>query len=110
ILANLSPKFLEANFEQMDIFYEFLRDNNLHTERRDIILLHPDDVIEFKRTDGSILKNAVFFAKLYLLMVINNILIKVRRGSDRTVFFVDNGLSNDVEGSVMEAIEAIQQS
>jgi hypothetical protein len=110
VIENLSPKFLEANFDNMDIFYEFLRENSIHRERRDIILLHPDDVIEFKRADGSIMKNAVFFAKLYLLMVINNILTKVRRGSDRTLYYVNNGLSNDIEGSVMEAIEAIQQS
>jgi len=110
ILHNLSPKFIETNFDDMDIFYEFLRDNHIHRVRKDIILLHPDDVIEFKRAEGSLMKNAVFFAKLYLLMVINNILIKVRRGSDRTLYYVDNGLTNDIEGSVMEAIEAIQQS
>lgn len=110
VLSNLSPKFLEANFDDMDIFYEFLRDNNIHTDRRDIILLHPKDVIEFKRPNGSILKNAVFFAKMYLLMIVNNILTKVRRGSDRTVFYVSNGLSNDIEGAVMQAIEAIQSS
>ena len=110
ILANLSPKFLEVNFDNMDILYEFLRDNHIHRVQKDIIMLHPDDVIEFKRSDGSLMKNAVFFAKLYLLMIINNILIKVRKGSDRTLYYVDNGLSNDIEGSVMAAIQAIQQS
>jgi len=110
IIENLSPKFLEANFNNMDIFYEFLRDNAIHRQQRDIILIHPDDIIEFKRADGSIMKNAVFFAKMYLLLLLNNILIKVRRGSDRTMYFVSNGLSNDIEASVMDAIVAIQQS
>lgn len=110
VISSLSPKFLEANFKDMDMFYEFLRDRDLHKNRHDIIMIHPDDIVEFKRSDGSIMKNAVFFARLYLMMVLNNILTKVRKGSDRTLYYVSNGLSNDIEGSVMEAIEAIQQS
>jgi hypothetical protein len=108
VLANLSPEFLKVNFDDMDVFYEFIRDSNIHRERQDIIILHPDDVIEFKRPDGSILKNATFYAKMYLLMVLNNILTKVRRGSDRTIYYVNTGLTNNVEQSVMNAIEAIQ--
>lgn len=110
VLENISPKFVESNFDQMDIFYDFLRDRQIHKESRDIILLHPDDVIEFKRSKGSLLRNAIFFLKMYLLMVITNILTKVRRGSDRTLYYIDNGLSNDIEGAVMDAIAAIQQS
>jgi len=110
VLANISPKFIEANFDNMDVFYEFLRDRQIHKEARDIIILHPDDVIEFRRQQGSIMKNSLFFLKLYLLLLLSNILTKVRRGSDRTVWYVSNGLSNDIEDSVMQAIEAIQQS
>lgn len=110
VLSNISPRFVEANFDDMDVFYEFLRDRQIHKEARDIIILHPDDVIEFRRQQGSIMKNALFFLKLYLLLLLSNILTKVRRGSDRTVWYVNTGLSNDIEGSVMEAIEAVQQS
>jgi len=110
VLSNISPKFVEANFDSMDVFYEFLRDRQIHKEARDIIILHPDDVIEFRRQQGSIMKNALFFMKLYLLLLLSNILTKVRKGSDRTVWSISNGLSNDIEESVMEAIEAIQQS
>jgi hypothetical protein len=110
VLSNISPKFLEANFDNMDVLYEFLRDRQIHKEARDIIILHPDDVIEFRRQQGSIMKDALFFLKLYMLLILSNILTKVRKGSDRTVWSVSNGLSNDIEESVMEAIEAVQQS
>lgn len=110
VLSNISPKFLEANFDGMDVLYEFLRDRQIHREARDIIILHPDDVIEFRRQQGSIMKNALFFLKLYMLLILSNILTKVRKGSDRTVWTISNGLSNDIEDSVMEAIEAVQQS
>ena len=110
ILSSITPKFLETNLNDMDIFYEFLRDHELHANRHEIILLHPDDVIEFKRTDGSIMRNSIFFARLYLMLMLNNILTKVRKGSDRTLFYVNPGMSTDIQGAVTEAINSITQS
>ena len=82
----------------MEIIYEFVRINELHKKHKRVVFFHPDDICEFKRKDGSIMKNCMFLAKLYILTMLANILTNVTRGSDRNIHYVKTGLTTDIEG------------
>lgn len=110
LIKAVNPKFLNDNMDDIDIIYEFVRVNELHKKAKRVTFFHPDDVCEFRRSDGSIMKNAMFMAKLYILTVLTNVLTNVTRGGDRNMHYVKTGLTTDIEGHVNSAIRAIKQN
>ena len=109
LIQAIDAKFINDNYDDMEIIYEFVRLNELHTKNKRVVFFHPDDICEFKRKDGSIMKNCMFLAKLYILTMLANILTNVTRGSDRNIHYVKTGLTTDIEGHVNAAIRAIKQ-
>ena len=110
LIKSIDSKFINDNYDDMDIIYEFVRINQIHKKNCRVTFFHPDDVCEFKRKDGSIMKNCMFMAKLYLLTLLTNVLANVTRGGDRQIHYVKTGLTTDVEGSVNSTIRAIKQN
>lgn len=110
MIEAIDSKFINDNYEDMDILYEFIKVNELHTKKKKrIVFFHPDDVCEFKRKDGSIMKNCMFMAKLYILTMLSNVLTNVTRGADRNIHYVKTGLTTDIEQHVNHAIRAVKQ-
>ena len=110
LIKSIDSKFINDNYNDMEIIYEFVRINQIHKKNCRVTFFHPDDVCEFKRKDGSIMKNCMFIAKLYLLTLLTNVLANVTRGGDRQIHYVKTGLTTDVEGSVNSTIRAIKQN
>ena len=110
LIKSIDSKFINDNYDDMDIIYEFVRINQIHKKNCRVTFFHPDDICEFKRKDGSIMKNCMFIAKLYLLTLLTNVLANVTRGGDRQIHYVKTGLTTDVEGSVNSTIRAIKQN
>lgn len=110
LISSIDSKFLNDNYEDMDIIYEFVKVNEIHKKNKRVTFFHPDDICDFRRKDGSIMKNAMFMAKLYLLTLLSNILSNVTRGADRQMHYVKTGLTTDVEGAVNSTIRAIKQN
>lgn len=110
MIEAIDSKFINDNYEDMDILYEFIKVNELHTKKKKrVVFFHPDDVCEFKRKEGSIMKNCMFMAKLYILTTLSNVLTNVTRGADRNIHYVKTGLTTDIEQHVNHAIRAIKQ-
>ena len=110
LISSIDSKFLNDNYDDMDIIYEFVRINEIHKKNKRVTFFHPNDICEFKRKDGSIMKNCMFMAKLYLLTLLTNILANATRGADRQIHYVKTGLTTDIEGSVHSTIRAIKQN
>lgn len=110
LVKAINGKFINDNYDDMDIIYEFVKANELYKKPKRVVFFHPDDICEFRRADGSIMKNCMFYAKLVILTLLSNILAKVTRGSDRNLYFVKTGLTTDIEGSVNDTIRAIKQN
>ena len=110
LVKAVNGKFINDNYNDMDIIYEFVKANELYKKPKRVVFFHPDDICEFRRADGSIMKNCMFYAKLVILNLLSNILAKVTRGSDRNLYFVKTGLTTDIEGSVNDTIRAIKQN
>ena len=96
----IDSKFINDNYADMDVIYEFIRVNELHKKHKRVVFFHPDDVCEYRRKDGSIMKNCMFLAKLYILTMLSNVLTNVTRGSDRNIHYVKTGLTTDIEGGL----------
>lgn len=110
LIKCVNSKFINDNYDDIDIIYEFVRENEIHKKGKRVIFFHPDDICEFKREDGSVMKNAMFMAKLYILTILSNVITNVTRGADRQLYYVKTGLSTDIEGHVNNAIRRIKQS
>ena len=110
LIQCINAKFINDNYDDMDVIYAFVRSNELWKTGKRVIFFHPDDICEYKREDGSIMKNCMYLAKLYILTMLSNILTNVTRGSDRNIYYVKTGLSTDIEGHVNSAIRAIKQA
>lgn len=110
LIKAVNSKFINDNYDDIEIIYEFVKANEMHRKAKRVVFFHPDDVCEFKRTEGSIMKNCMFFAKLLILNLLSNVITKVTRGSDRNLHYVKTGLTTDIEGSVNDTIRAIKQN
>ena len=110
ILDAIDAKWLNDNYEDIDIIYQFVRSNMLWNGKHRITFFHPDDICDFTRKDGSIMKNCMFDAKLYILTLLSNVLANVTRGTDRQIHYVKTGLTTDISGHVNSAIRALKQN
>lgn len=109
LISAVSDKFLVDNMKDINIIYEFVKEHELHTKRKRVVFFHPDEIVEVRREEGSILKNSLFMAKLFILTILSNTIINATRGGDRTTYYVSTGLTTDIEGHVNKAIAAIKQ-
>ena len=110
LIKAIDDKFINDNYDDMNIIYEFVRINQIHKKNVRVTFFHPDDICEFRKKDGSMMTNCMFLAKLYILDLLTNVLAKVTRGTDRQIHYVKTGLTTDVEGSVNSTIRAIKQN
>ena len=110
LIQAIDHRFINDNYDDLDIIYEFVKDNALHRDKKRVVFFHPDDVCEFRRKEGSIMKNCMFLAKLYILTLLSNVITNVTRGADRNIHYVKTGLTTDIEGHTNSAIRAIKQN
>ena len=105
ISEKINKRFLEDNSEFREVILSLLKNDYLITKKVAVTFLEPEDVIhnkvESSETYGkSVYKNGLFFAKLYLINVLNTMMIKINQGRDKRVFYVENGLDDDFEGII----------
>jgi hypothetical protein len=110
LIKAIDANFINDCYDDMEIIYEFVRANELYVKNKKVVFFHPDDVCEFRRQDGSIMKNCMFLAKLYILTLLSNVITNVTRGADRNFHYVKTGVTTDIEGHVNDSIRAIKQS
>lgn len=105
ISEKINKRFLEDNAEFREVILSLLKNDYLVTKKVAVTFLEPESVIhnklESSETYGkSMYKNGLFFAKLYLINVLNTMMIKINQGRDKRVFYVENGLDDDFEGII----------
>lgn len=112
--TKVNKKFVEDNREFKVLIYELLKNDYITNKRVRIVFLGPDEVFHFRAEedeDGygiSKLEKVLFTCKLYIATLITNLMMKLSRSSDHRAFYVDTGLSNDVEGTIQSFIRDIK--
>lgn len=113
ISEKINKRFLEDNKEFREVILSLLKNDYLVTKKVAVTFLDPDDVVHNKpdssETYGkSVYKNGLFFAKLYLINTLNTMMIKINQGRDKRVYYVENGLDDDFEGTIESLIRDLR--
>lgn len=107
IIKGFDPSIGINRVEDIDLMHDFIINNEIYKGNKKITFYYADDIIDLSRRDESLLINAVFFTKLYCMMLLNNIMTKVLRGRGRQIHTVRLGVSNAVRKYLNNAIIAL---
>lgn len=100
-------EFLKNNSKIKEEIYSVLKYGDLLNKRIRITYIPAEDMVEFG--DGvSVLAKSLFYAKLYLTLLLTHIGLKVSRGYDKRIITVATGASKDVSSDVVRAIRDIK--
>lgn len=100
--------FLKNNSSLKEQIYAILRYGNMLDKSLKITYLPADQVIEFGEGD-SMIERSLFYAKLYLALLITNIMIKITRGYDKRIYTVKSAVPADIANSTYSAIREIKK-
>lgn len=106
ICKKINKEYVRHNKQFKDFIYSIVRQKHLSEKQIRMTFFSPDEVIHFKTE--PLYKNIVFFAKLYLAMLTNLIILNLGRGHDKRVFYVGTGLDEDYELAISKVIEKIK--
>ena len=106
IAKKIDKDFLRHNKEFKTFVYELLQQDYLMKKGIKIIYFPPGEVIHFECP--AVYRKIVFFAKLYLSMLSNDVLIKLGRAHDKRVFYINVGVDDDYEQAVSKVIADIK--
>lgn len=110
IYSNLSQKFIENNKNLKKFIYEMIQYHDGINKRIKIIYLKPEEVISFKINEDEngrgkgIFYDILFIAKIYLSLMITNIMMRLTRKPDKRVYYVKQGINPEVGRSIQNAL------
>jgi hypothetical protein len=110
----LNKKFIESNKEFKNLIYELVKQDYIIKKRINIVYLPPNEVEHLcigENEDGygtSTFKKILFSAKLYLAVLTTTLMMKISRSADHRTFYIETGLSKDVEGIIQGFVREIK--
>lgn len=115
IVKSFDKKFLEDNVKFKDLIFNALLYNNLYKKQIKFQFIPADYIIEFKvneDADGngqSILNKALFYAKLYLALLIFKMVSIVTKSNDQRVYYVKNsGIDQNITNKIQEVARSVK--
>lgn len=106
ISKKIDKDFIRNNKEFKDFIYDLVRQDYIIKKGLKLTYFKPDEVIKFEAQ--PVYKDITFFAKLYLSILTNNLLIKLGRAHDKRVFYVNVGADGAYEQAIQSVIEDVK--
>lgn len=106
ISKKIDKNFVRKNKEFKDFIYDLVRQDYIIKKGLKLTYFKPDEVIKFECE--PIYKDITFFAKMYLGILTNNLLIKLGRAHDKRVFYINTGLDAAYEQAIQGVIEDVK--
>lgn len=106
ISKKIDKDFVRKNKEFKDFIYDLVRQDYIIKKGLKLTYFKPDEVIKFECE--PIYKDITFFAKMYLSVLTNNLLIKLGRAHDKRVFYINTGLDAAYEQAIQGVIEDVK--
>lgn len=106
IAKKVNKDFIRHNKEFKDFIFSLVRQDYIIKKEIKLVYFLPEEVIAFKVP--ALYRKITFFAKLYLAMLTNMLLIKMGRAHDKRVFYVDVGADANYEQAISRVIQDIK--
>ena len=106
ISKKIDKEFVRKNKQFKDFIYDLVRQDYIIKKGVKLTYFKPDEVIKFEV--DPVYKDITYFAKLYLSILTNNLLIKLGRAHDKRVFYVNVGADAAYEQAIQSVIEDIK--
>jgi hypothetical protein len=106
ISKKVNKDFIRQNKEFKDFIFNLVKQDYIIKKQIKLVYFNPDEVIAFKVP--ALYRKITFFAKLYLAMLTNMLLIKMGRAHDKRVFYVDVGADANYEQAISRVIQDIK--
>ena len=107
IIRKFDPTIGINRIEDIDLLYDYIISNKIYNGNKKLTFYYSDDIINLSRSAGSVLVNAVFFTKLYSMLLLNNIMTAVLRGRGRQIHSVKMGVTNATRKYLNHAIQVL---
>ena len=106
ISKKIDKDFIRNNKKFKDFIYDLVRQDYIIKKGIKLTYFKPDEVIKFEC--DPVFRDITFFAKLYLAILTNNLLIKLGRAHDKRIFYVNVGADAQYEQAIQRVIEDIK--
>lgn len=106
ISKKLDKDFVRNNKEFKDFIYDLVRQDYIVKKGLKLTYFRPDEIIKFEVE--PVYRDITYFAKLYLSILTNNLLIKLGRAHDKRLFYVNVGADAAYEQAIQSVIEDIK--
>ena len=118
IVEKIDRKFIIKNTDFKRVINSFLKSENSlkSTGRLKVTFIPPNEMVHFmpNEEDGiygeSIFKYIMFFAKIYLVTLLTQLMMKITRSADKRMWHLETGLENDQEAVVSSFINDIKNN
>jgi len=106
ISKKVNKDFVRHNKQFKDFIFNLIKQDYIIRKDIKLIFFNPDEVVAFKVP--ALYRKIVFFAKLYMAMLTNMLLVKMGRAHDKRIFYVDVGVDANYEQAISRVIQDIK--
>lgn len=113
ISKKINLDFLEDNADFKEFILVLMQNKMLFSNKLDFVFFPADKVVHTAIDKSGIygtsrLANSLFFAKLYLATLMNDMMQKLTRGRDKRVIYVEVGIDEAIEEAIQEVVRNIR--
>ena len=111
LINKLDKKFIFDNMEIKEELYDILKYADAANNSIKIMYLDPEYVQEYMIDDGeSMFDQSLFYAKLYIILLLSNISAKISRSNDVRAYYVQTDPQGGVSPLVNNAINTLKKN
>lgn len=107
IINAFDPNININRVEDIDLLHNYIINTELYLGNKKLTFYYADEIYDLSRANDSVLTNAVFYTKLYTMLMMNNLQTKILRGKGRQIHTVNTGVSNNVRRYIEYAMQAL---
>lgn len=112
LIQKLDKKFIEKYANIKERLYDILKYADVNRDSKiKVSYLSTDEVVKFEINDGeSVFEPALFFSRLYMMVLLSTITAKVVRSSDIRAYYVDVDADGGMNNMLYNAIDTLQST
>lgn len=101
-------KFLKHNSKFKEELYSVLKYGNMIDKSLRITYIPAEHIVTFGN-GNSMIDRSLWFAKLYVCLLVTNVVVKLTRGYDKRVYYVKSDVPAELGNSINQAIGQIKK-